>query len=726
MCRTSLKIATFVMVTLFLFSPYLFFPSLTTDFNLTKIDQLGVSNGSPKINLPEIDYGSLNQTWYDPPIEMLIIAPNQSQFVDVLKPYAEWKNQKGVKTVILTNFSLYPGIDNAEKIRNMIKSYYDSDHIRWVLLAADAENDLLPIRYVFNPDVTVVSGQSEYSNWDDYYKPTDYYYADLDGNWNQDGDANWGESPDNNANGIDEINWTPDVYVGRFPADNAVELSNMVNKSLKYEMNPAIGDWMNQMLLAAGISSYFPAEDEARLSEYIWENYTQYQMNFTQLTQTTGSFTPTTPPFPNQYGDLTHTNFVNAFNGDAFGNGSSVVFFAGHADPTQFTDASVYGPFYTRDDASSSNNINKPSLVYADACTTSPYDVEGSVGDNNIGENLINRANAGAIGYIGGIRVTWYLEGDTNLEKLNRGNAKLFFKEFFEEQKFQQGRALYDSKVSYMNSDYFKRGDTSMALEWQRKNVLAYNLLGDPEVDIYTGIPTSVPNYFQGDIYEGQLVSFTLKDNFNRIVPYGRVHLTSSDGKYRTVYADINGKVEFRLPPQSNETYNVTITGHNLIPSTFNFTTKEDTDLPELINYECNPHSVTVNDNLCFNFISQDNHSGIESIFIALSKNNFQDYSLFRVGNSFNEDFKDFNITLNKLKPGDYSYAFLVRDYANDTNLYIDSSFQFKIEIPMSYYIIIISLITIVGIIAFSIFFTIFKLKNFNQSDRKNTSNPYN
>jgi hypothetical protein len=652
---------------------------------------------------------------------MLIIAPNQSDFVDVLQPYAEWKNQKGVKTVILTNFCLYPGIDNAEKIRNMIKSYYDSDHIRWVLLAGDAEDDLIPIRYVYNPDVVVVPGNAEYSNFDAYYKPTDFYYAALDSNWNQDGDSNWGENPDNNANDIDEINWIPDVYVGRLPADNAVELSNMVNKTLKYEMNPENGDWMNHMLLAAGVSSdtFDEHEDEARLSEYIWQNYVINEMNFTHLTQTTGSFTPATPPVPNQKGDLTHTNFVNAFND------SSVVFFAGHADPTQFTDASVYGPFYTRDDASSSNNVNKPSLVYADACTTSPYDVQGSVGDNNIGENLINQPNAGAIGYIGGIRVTWYLPNDTELEKLNRGNAKLFFKEFFEEKEFQQGRALYDSKVSYMNSNYFKRGDTSMALEWQRKNILAYNLLGDPEVDIYTGIPTSVPNYFQGDVYEGQLVSFTLKDNFNRIVPYGRVHLTSSDGKYRTVYADINGKVEVRLPPQSNETYNVTITGHNLIPSSFNFTTKEDTDLPELINYECNPHSVTVNDNLCFNFISQDNHSGIESIFIALTKNNFQDYTLFRVGNSFNENFKDFNITLNKLKPGDYSYAFLVRDYANDTNLYIDSSFQFKIEIPMSYYIIIISLITIVSIVAFSIFFTIFKLKNFNQSDRKNVSNPY-
>lgn len=36
-----------------------------------------------------------------------------------------------------------------------------------------------------------------------------------------------------------------------------------------------------------------------------------------------------------------------------------------------------------------------------------------------------------------------------------------------------------------MNSDYFERGATSMILEPQHKNLLTYNLLGDPELEIY-------------------------------------------------------------------------------------------------------------------------------------------------------------------------------------------------------------------------------------------------
>ncbi len=721
MRRMSLKITTLLMIIFFIISPLFgfWFISKTDNYQyLNESNRLKLSENVSDLilsDLPEIDYASLNETWYNHPIEMLIIAPNQSSFIEELEPLVDWKNQKGVKTILLTNFSLYPGIDNAEKIRNMIKSYYISDHIRWVLLAGDAEEDLIPIRYVYNPDV-IVRDDTEYSTWDDYYKPTDFYYAELDGNWNQDGDGNWGENPDNNANGIDEITWTPDVYVGRLPADNALELANMVNKSLKYEMNPESisGNWMNRMLLAGGVSLYNPPEDEARLTEYIWQNYVLSNMNFTHLIRTTTSFTPDIPPSPNQQALLTHTNFEEAFNGDAFGEGNSVVFFAGHGDPQLYSDESG-NPYYTNGDASTSSNFDKLSFIYADACTTVPYDVDFSVGDNNIGENLINRPNAGAIGYIGGIRVNWYIKEDPNLEKLNRGNAKLFFKEFFEEKKFQQGRALFDSKVTYMNSDYFLRGDTSMVLEWQRKNILTYNLLGDPEVDIYTDIPVSVPNYFNNDIYEGQLVSFTLKDDLNRIVPYGRVHLRSLDGKYCTVYADVDGNVKFRLPAQANETYNVTITGHNLIPSTFNFTTKEDLDLPELIDVEFEPREITVSDNPCFRILSQDNYSGIESIFIVLTRNSFQDHSIYRIGNSFNQDFKSFNATLNKLEPGNYSFAIILRDYINNTSIYYDLSYGFKIEIPFSFSVIIFSFILIVSMISITVFYTLIKLKNFSK-----------
>ncbi|MHA1980155.1 MAG: C25 family cysteine peptidase, partial [Promethearchaeota archaeon] len=535
-------------------------------------------------SLPSTNFEELYNKWYKSKIDMIIVAPNDTNFINELIPLMEWKNQKGVKTIILSNFSEYAGSDNAEKIRNMIKDYHENENIQWVLLAGDAEEDLIPIRYTYNPDTVVVSGQTEYSSWNESYKPTDFYYSALSGTWNEDGDCNWGENPENNVNGVDEIVWNPDVYVGRLPASNANELQIMVNKTLKYEINPEIGSWMNQMLLAGGVSSFLPPEDEARLTEYIWQNYILNHMNFTHLTKTTSSFTPSLPPEPNVLDDLNGTSFINGSN-----EGYSTIIIAGHADPTRISDASGT-TFYTNTNALSSSNINKTSLIYADACTTSSYDQ----GDSSIGERLIKRLNAGAIGYIGGLRVTWYLDYDTELEKLNRGNAKLFWKQFFEEMDFQQGKALYNSKVAYLNSDYFQRGETSINLEWQRKNILTYNLLGDPEVDIYTDIPVSIPNYFVSPIHEGQLVSFSVIDNKGRITPNARVHLTTLDGKYFTAYSNKEGIVKFRLPAQSNEKYNVTITGHNLIPTYLNFTTIKDKHFPELRSIERIPNTPTI------------------------------------------------------------------------------------------------------------------------------------
>ena len=647
--------------------------------------------------IPSFDNSSLTSLWENPNVEMLIISPNNPSFINILTPLANWKNSIGVKTIILSNYSLYQGKDDAERIRNMIKDYYEKYHIRWVLLAGDT--DVIPIRYVYNPDV-ILYNSSEYS-WDATYKPTDFYYASLEGTWDQDGDGIYGESAVYNANGKDEIDWTPEVYVGRFPASNALELQIMVNKTLQYESNPVNGTWMNRMLLAGGISSYFPAEDEGRLTQFIWQNYTLGNMLFTHLVRNTASFYPIDPLFPNNLSVLDHSSFTNEVNA-----GYSTIIIAGHADPIIINDASGT-TFFTNTDALNTVNYNMPSLFYADACTTASYDM----GDTSIGERMIKQQNAGAIGYIGGLRVTWYLDNDTNLEKLNRANAKLFWQQFFEENKYQQGKALYDSKVAYLNSDYFKSGETSINMEYQRKNLLSYNLLGDPEVDIYTNYLINASNSFINDVYEGQLVNLTMYDSKDQVVPYARLNLVTSDGKYHTAYANEQGNVVFRVPSIPFENYNITITGHNLKPAHFNLTTHKDEISPEMMNLEPIPINLTVFDDIRFKIEAMDNQSGIESVFILLSNDEFKTYKIYKDSNSVLENASNFTININKLDPGNYRYAILLRDYSNKTKLYFESAYHFNIEVPISMVILIIIAIAIVGFVGLTILFHFFNIK---------------
>lgn len=685
------------------------FNFLSTRFEISKSMELNASaNGYTNVDLsiiPEIDYDTLNDTWYNAKIEMLIITPNDINYIDAVKPLMEWKNEKGVKTITLSNFTLYDGIDDAERIRTMIKSYYEKENIQWVLLAGDAQNDILPIRNVYNPDVVRWGGGRTETVGGEYYKPTDFYYADLTSTWDNDGvgnngDGKWGEAPKDTDHGLDEISWIPEVYVGRLPANNANELESMINKTLMYETNPSEGDWMNRMLLAGGVSSYSVSGDdtgeyESDLTNYIIQNYAKSVINYTHLIKETGN--------------LSHSTLNTNFN-----SGYSAVIMAGHGAPTRFyIDPSTIG--YTDADATSSSNSYMPSLVYLDACTMSSFDIN----DGSIGELLIKNQNAGAIGVIGAIRVSWYFEDDNNLEKLNRGNAKLFWKEFYENRKFQQGRALYDSKVSYINSDYYTKGPGSTNYDFERKNLLTYNLLGDPEVDIYTNIPKKASDPFTEMNYEGGFVTVTIKDNKDSIIPYARVHFRTSDGKYFTTYADINGVVKFRLPKQTNEFYNVTITGHNLKPSHFNFTTEPDTIKPELKKVSCSPRNPATSDIIGFNVDLEDDRSGIESIYLFISDNNFKNYTYFTASNDYLENDSSFIFNIDRNLPGKYSYFLVARDYANNTNIFYEQNFKFTISEPIANYIFPISLIAVVALVGVSILFIYRNIQRYSRMNIK-------
>jgi hypothetical protein len=655
--------------------------------------------------IPEIDYDSLNENWYNPKINMLIISPNETDFIDALKPLRDWKNEKGVKTIILSNYSLYEGVDTPEKIRNMIKTYYEKEEIQWVLLAGDAEANKIPIRNVFNPDVLRWGEGANELVGNENYKPTDYYYADLTGSWDSDEDGKFGEAPQDNLFGLDEISWDPEVYVGRLPANDASELELMVNKTVNYEKNPLKGEWMGRMLLAGGISSTNPPEDEARLTQHIWENYLFPNTNFTHLYRTTSSFTPNEAPVPNDEDTLTRNNLRSRVN-----TGYSTILFAGHGTDAQFSD--VVSTYYTSSDSAVSANDYMPSLFYVDACSTSTYDTN----DNSIGEILIKRALGGAIGYIGGLRTTWYFQYDENLEKLNRGNAKLFWKEFFQEKKYQQGRALFDSKVSYLMSDYYTQGSGSIQKDFERKQLLTYSLLGDPEVDVYTAVPKSARDPFTEDLYEAQLVSLTITNEDNITVPYARIHFTTADGKYHTAYADRDGVAKVRLPAQANETYNVTITGHNLIPSYYNFTTLPDEVTPSLYSVECLPHNPSTSNSIYFNIDINETRSGVERVLLLISQNDFDTYSYYSLINDLDENEKDVVLNIDKKNPGIYSYFIIARDYANNTNVFYTADFSFTIPKPIIEYVFLISLFTIIGVIGVSVLLVLKNLGIFSRN----------
>jgi len=166
--------------------------------------------------------------------EYLIIT--DLAFQGSFQELADWKVRKGLTARVVTLQEIdaaYTGGDRQERIRACIADAYQNWSTVYVLLAGDTQ--LIPVRYAYAMD-----SQTDYNDL-----PCDLYYADLDGDWNADGDGIYGEVED----GIDLF---PEVFVGRAPVSTAAQADNFVRKVLTYE-RPEILDYQEKALFAAEV-----------------------------------------------------------------------------------------------------------------------------------------------------------------------------------------------------------------------------------------------------------------------------------------------------------------------------------------------------------------------------------------------------------------------------------------------------------------------------------------
>ena len=156
-----------------------------------------------------------------------------------LTGFANWKKTLGYKpnicnlSWILTN---YPAADTPASIRSFLVSNYASWGIKYVLIVGTHTS--IPMRMCY-PD------PSNHASDGIHDIPTDYYYADLTGNWDSDGDGFFGER------GQDSVDFVPEVFVGRIPTDGPSAVSSIVLKIQQFEQTQYTGWKKNAMLLGA-------------------------------------------------------------------------------------------------------------------------------------------------------------------------------------------------------------------------------------------------------------------------------------------------------------------------------------------------------------------------------------------------------------------------------------------------------------------------------------------
>ena len=166
----------------------------------------------------------------------VIITTNELE--NSVASFVSWKQSIGYSVNVVTTDwinSQYNGSDLQERIRNFLIDKYGEWGIEYVLLVGDV-NDV-PMRLCY-PKANSSSNATS----------TDYYYADLTGDWNSDGDSRYGE------HGQDNVDWVPEVIVGRIPWSNPSTVSSICDKLENFERNR--GAWKKNGLLLGAMSNY--------------------------------------------------------------------------------------------------------------------------------------------------------------------------------------------------------------------------------------------------------------------------------------------------------------------------------------------------------------------------------------------------------------------------------------------------------------------------------------
>jgi hypothetical protein len=386
-----------------------------------------------------------------------------------LSDFVAHKRAKGYTVEVVTEGD-YGGLigqspdGTAEKIRQWLINNYVTKQIEYVLL-------------IGNPDPQDPSSSSDIVGdvpmkmcWPRYHdtgyreSPTDYFYADLTGNWDLDGDTYFGEYDDDRGSG--GVDFAVELYVGRIPVYRDVAgwettLDNILQKIMDYD-DASDQAWRKAALLPMSFSD--ASTDGACLAEHMESDYLNGSgyTSYTLYQQVSGSDCDST--FESDE-PLVDGAVRNRWQNNHYG----IVTWWAHGSPTGAYigySGCGSGAVLTDGDTSSLDDSHA-AFVYQCSCHNGYPEV-----NNNLGYALLKQ---GAIGTVSASRVSWYVVGSWSPGQY-ADNASIGY--YFVQQianAERAGKALYDAK-STMGS--FGLWST----RWM--NLMDFNLYGDPSTRI--------------------------------------------------------------------------------------------------------------------------------------------------------------------------------------------------------------------------------------------------
>ncbi|MCD4701794.1 MAG: T9SS type A sorting domain-containing protein [Candidatus Aegiribacteria sp.] len=484
------------------------------------VNPLDVSpSGASFVDAKDLTYGQY----------VIITIP---EYETAMQELADWKTSKGIPTSVYTTDWIqgqYSFLDLPQDIRAFLTDCRD-EGVDYVLIAGDDS------RVVARRAKLDAGSNTEYS-------PCDLYFADINDSypgedlWDSSGNHVWGEA-------ADDVDYHPDLWVGRATVASSAKAELFVNKVLFYEHRPSTFD-------TASIDYFESSPAEIRMG------------------YTCGDLSGYGGSYGGEGGELISDNYIPAGWDEEklyemwatnstpntiamISDGAHHVYHANHGGITgMYTN---YGEDFTVADIMNLTNITNGGSVTiwnTMACLTGAFD-EWCCGDG-----WINSEEGGGFGAFNA-RYGWYFPGAIG-EGMSEHLCQAFYNEYFNNNLFEMGIAHATGLDDYHPpsqpySEYY---------DWCVKE---YNLFGDPELPMWTLEAEELDVTHTSSISGNDNILVDVSSGGNPLVG-ARVCLQKGDWQtgeiYEIDYTDASGQVGIYVTPSTSGTINIYVWAHN-------------------------------------------------------------------------------------------------------------------------------------------------------------------
>ena len=431
-----------------------------------------------------INYSS-SITRYEPLNEdnnMLIICFDS--FINAMQPLVEWKKLKGIRAEIVGLESVG---ETSVDIKNYVQNYYNNQGLTYLLLVGDI--DQIP-----SPRFSEGAGTNS---------PADPYYSFIVGE-----------------------DYYPDIFVGRFSAEDTTHVTTMVNRTIEYERYPNIsGDWYKK---GSGFASNEGPGDDGEYDhehmEVIRGKLLAY--NYDEI-------------------DQVYEPSGSVEDGEqAINEGRSIINYTGHGSSTAWGN----GCPMNNTDVNNLVNIGKFPFIWTVACVTGEFNNGTCFAESWLRATHQGQPTGAVASFNSTVNAAWNPPMDAQdemndilVDTYSDNNTKTF-------------GGLSINGCMHMNDNYGPDGYVE---------TLYWTIFGDPSVEVRSNIPTNFNISHDG---------FILFDGSEYIVNVGEegalVAITQNGTFLGSAYSAENGeaRIFFERSIDYPTQLDLVITGYNKVP----------------------------------------------------------------------------------------------------------------------------------------------------------------